>query len=58
MTIQLLQHFGAAYAVGNIHVAFCRFFRASELLQTKWSDITLFTTQMSITLQQSKTDPF
>ena len=39
-------------------VAFYGFFRASELLQTKWSDIALFSTQMSINLQQSKMDPF
>ena len=39
-------------------VAFYGFFKASELLQTKWSDIALFPTQMFINLQQSKTDPF
>ena len=57
MTLQLLHQFGAAYAVGSIHCYVLWIFRASELLQTKWSDIALFPTQMSINLQQSKTDP-
>ena len=40
-------------------VAFYGFFRASELiLSLCWSTITLSSTQMSITLVQSKTDPF
>ena len=56
-TLQLLHHFGVAYTVGSIHCCILWIFRSSELLQTKWSDITLFPTQMSINLQQSKTDP-
>ena len=40
-------------------VAFYGFLRASELLKTlHWSDIALSTTKMSVTLHQSKTDPF
>ena len=40
-------------------VAFYGFFRASELIPSLcWSTITLSSTQMSITLVQSKTDPF
>ena len=40
-------------------VAFYGFFRASELIPSLcWSTITLSSTQMSITLLQSKTDPF
>ena len=40
-------------------LAFYGFFRASELLSNlTWSHITLFSNQMSITLYQSKTDPF
>ena len=58
MTFQLLHLFGAAYAVGIFTVVFYGFCRASELLQTKWSDIALFPTQMSINLQQYKMDSF
>ena len=40
-------------------VAFYGFFHASELIPSLcWSTITLSSTQMSITLLQSKTDPF
>ena len=40
-------------------VAFYGFFRASELIPSLfWSTITLSSAQMSITLLQSKTDPF
>ena len=40
-------------------VAFYGFFRASELLSNlTWSDVVLSSTQMTITLYQSKTDPF
>ena len=44
---------------GVFTVAFYGFFRVSELLKTlHWSDIVLSTTKMSVTLHQSKTDPF
>ena len=40
-------------------LAFYEFFRVSELLSNlTWSHITLFSNRMSITLYQSKTDPF
>ena len=40
-------------------VAFYGFFRASELIPNlRWSHITLSSTQVSITLLESKTDPF
>ena len=40
-------------------LAFYGFFRSNELLSNlRWSDLTLSLNQMSITLHQSKTDPF
>ena len=39
-------------------IAFYGFFRASEYVNLRWDDVTYDEEQMSITLHQSKTDPF
>ena len=40
-------------------LAFYGFFRASELVQNlHWSDIVIYSNKLSVTLHQSKTDPF
>jgi len=47
------------HAQGIFYTCFYGFFRASELTSSlNWSDIMLQSDQMSITLNQSKTDPF
>jgi len=57
--IQPLHCLGEMHALVVFTIAFNVFFRASELTSSlNWSDIMLQSKQMSITLNQSKTNPF
>ena len=39
-------------------MAFYGFFRVSELINLRWSDVSFLSDHISVTLHQSKTDPF
>ena len=57
--LNLLYCYGTTYAVGCVYCGFLWFLHVSELTPNlRWSNVIISSKQMSITLNQSKTDPF